>query len=116
MEKAGKTPEAFRALMEFMDLVPDQDDVRAMLAEQLIKADRKADAVVQLQRLYERHNQEGRAAVADAVAEKVKALDPNAELSSGGGSAGGSSGGDLIFLDLDAPAGASAKAPPPPPP
>src|SRR3982750_4530402 len=44
MEKGGNTKEAFRALMEFMDLVPDQDDVRAMLAEQLIKADRKADA------------------------------------------------------------------------
>src|SRR5829696_8537235 len=72
MEKGGKTSEAFRALMEFMDLVPDQDDVRAMLAEQLIKADRKADAIIQLQRLYERHNVEGKLAEADAVAAKVK--------------------------------------------
>jgi tetratricopeptide (TPR) repeat protein len=121
MEKAGKTSEAFRALMEFMDLVPDQDDVRTMLAEQLIKADRKSDAVVQLQRLYERHIQEGRVTEADAVAEKVKALDPNAELSAGGDSSGGSSGGDLIFLDLNDPtpprtSSQSVPAPKPPPP
>jgi tetratricopeptide (TPR) repeat protein len=121
MEKAGKTPEAFRALMEFMDLVPDQDDVRGMLADQLIKADRKADAVVQLQRLYDRHMQEGRTAEADAVATKVRAIDPNAELSAGG-SSDSAAGGDLIFLDLDAPARPSAPkveaprpAPPPPP-
>jgi tetratricopeptide (TPR) repeat protein len=118
MEKAGKTPEAFRALMEFMDLVPDQDDVRAMLADQLLKADRKADAVVQLQRLYERHYQEGRLAEADAVAAKVKAIDPNAELSTGGDSSSASSGGDLVFLDLDspvAPKSAPAAKPAPPP-
>jgi tetratricopeptide (TPR) repeat protein len=121
MEKSGKTPEAFRALMEFMDLVPDQDDVRAMLAEQLIKADRKADAVVQLQRLYERHTHEGRSAEADAVAAKVRALDPNAELSTASSFDSGG-GGDLIFIDLDAPStptqapAASKPAPAPPPP
>lgn len=132
MEKGGKTPEAFRALMEFLDLVPDQDDIRAMLAEQLIKADRKSDAVAQLQRLYERHIHEGRNDEAEAVAAKVRSLDPSAELSaSAGASSGGGGGGDLIFLDLDAPARPSkpepapapappprpaAAAPPPPPP
>jgi tetratricopeptide (TPR) repeat protein len=120
MEKAGKTPEAFRALMEFLDLVPDQDDVRAMLAEQLIKADRTADAVKQLQRLYERYHEEGKLAEADAVEAKVKALDPDAELSTGGSSGGGGGGGgdDLIFLDLNAPATSAPKkeeAPPPKP-
>jgi tetratricopeptide (TPR) repeat protein len=126
MEKSGKTPEAFRALMEFMDLVPDQDDVRAMLAEQLIKADRKADAVVQLRRLYERHYQEGRMVEADAAAEKLKALDPTVDLTVME-SSGAAGGGDLVFLDLDAPARPEAKepetprppkpaAPPPPPP
>src|SRR3954467_15435124 len=60
MEKAGKTPEAFRALMEFMSLVPDQDEIRSMLADQLIKADRKADAIEQLQALYERYSADGK--------------------------------------------------------
>ena len=35
MQKAGKIDEAFRALKEFADLCPDQDDIRLMLAEQL---------------------------------------------------------------------------------
>lgn len=132
MQKAGNTGEAFRALIEFMELVPDQDDIRTMLADQLIKADRKGDAVVQLQHLYERHSSEGRVAEADAVAAKVKALDPTAELSAGSASSESSSGGDLIFLDLDAPVRPAtapepprpapparptpAPAPPPPPP
>ena len=33
MQKAGSMDEAFRALKEFADLVPDQDDVRLMLAD-----------------------------------------------------------------------------------
>jgi tetratricopeptide (TPR) repeat protein len=119
MEKAGNTGEAFRALIEFMDLVPDQDDIRAMLADQLIKADRKADAVAQLQRLYERHCTEGRSAEAEAVAGKVKALDPTAELSANMSTSESSSGDDLVFLDLDAPVRPKAEparsAPPPPP-
>ena len=137
MEKSGNTTEAFRALMEFMDLVPDQDDIRSMLADQLIKANRKTDAVTQLQRLYERHTTEGNAAEADAVAARVRALDPTVELSAGAASQQ-SSGGDLVFLDLNAPSrapvepaappprpaapkpapppAAVAKAPPPPPP
>ena len=130
MEKGGKTPEAFRALMEFMELVPDQDDVRAMLAEQLIKADRKPDAITQLKKLYERHYQEGRLAEADVVAEKVKALDPTADLSEAVESSSAAAGGDLVFLDLNAPSQSPAQeeappkpapplpkpAPPPPPP
>src|SRR5215207_225396 len=43
MQKAGQLDEAFRALKEFADLVPDQDDVRLMLAEQLAKMERKGE-------------------------------------------------------------------------
>src|SRR3954467_2540596 len=118
MQKAGNTGEAFRALSEFLDLVPDQDDVRAMLADQLIKADKKADAVVQLQRLYERYQEEHNLAGADGVAEKIHALDPRVALSAAATSSR-ASGGDLVFLDLDSPASskaAPAAEPPPPPP
>src|SRR5215212_6374873 len=52
MQKAGQLDEAFRALKEFADLVPDQDDVRLMLAEQLARRDRKGEALEQLQLLY----------------------------------------------------------------
>ena len=52
MQKAGSMDEAFRALKEFADLVPDQDDVRLMLAEQLTKADRKIEALEQLRVLW----------------------------------------------------------------
>ena len=60
MQKAGKVDEAFRALKEFADLSPDQDEIRLMLADQLTKADRKAEAVEQLQILYARYEAEGR--------------------------------------------------------
>ena len=40
MQKAGKIDEAFRALKEFADLCPDQDDVRLLLADQLSKQER----------------------------------------------------------------------------
>src|SRR4051795_12254237 len=62
MQKAGKVDEAFRALKEFADLCPDQDEIRLMLADQLTKAGRKEEAIEQLQTLYERYETEGRAA------------------------------------------------------
>src|SRR3954469_6325677 len=92
MEKSGKTPEAFRALMEFMDLVPDQDDIRSMLADQLIKAKKPADALEQLQALYERYSSEGKLVEADATAERIHAIDPKVELRAAG-AAQQSSGG-----------------------
>src|SRR3954467_464574 len=113
MEKGGNTDEAFRALMEFMDLVPDQDDIRSMLADQLIKAKRPVDALEQLQTLYERYSTEGNLVAADAAAEKIHAIDPKVELRSGSGGQQ-SSGGDLVFLDLDSPTSAPVAAPPPP--
>ena len=51
----GGVDEAFRALKEFADLCPDQDEIRLMLADQLTKADRKSEGVEQLQVLYARY-------------------------------------------------------------
>ena len=59
MQKVGKLDEAFRALKEFADLCPGQDDVRLMLAEQLARADRKPEALEQLEILV-RHARERR--------------------------------------------------------
>ena len=66
---AQQFPEAFRALKEFADLVPDQDDVRLMLADQLVKADRKPEAIEQLQVAYAQCVRDGREA--DAILRKA---------------------------------------------
>jgi tetratricopeptide (TPR) repeat protein len=113
MQKSGQLDEAFRALKEFADLCPDQDDIRLMLAEQLSKKDRKREAIEQLQTLYEKFIAEGRGAEARATIDRMKAIDPDAEPSSReavGGQRNDKSR-DLVFLDLD-----DSKAPPAPPP
>ena len=48
LQKAGNLDDAFKALKEFAELVPDQYDVRLMLADQLVKASRKDEAIAQL--------------------------------------------------------------------
>ena len=104
MQKSGKLNEAFRALKEFADLCPDQDDIRLMLADQLHKAKRGAEAIEQLQLAYERYVQEGRQAEADAAVARMKAIDQSVEPRAPG-SAPKRTTGDLVFLDLnDTPA------------
>lgn len=76
MRKAGQIDEAFRALKEFADLCPDQDDIRIMLADQLARDDRKDEAIEQLQMLYEKMMVEGRSTEANAVLDRMKAIDP----------------------------------------
>jgi len=67
MEKSGKRDEAFRALKEFADLCPDQDDVRLMLAEHLARDNRREEAIEQLQTLHAKLETEGRSAEARAT-------------------------------------------------
>lgn len=102
MKQAGQVDEAFRALNEFADLCPDQDEIRLMLADQLTKLGRKDEAVEQLQILYQRYNYEGRHADATATANRMRSIDPTVEPRSGG-TREQTSSSDLIFLDLDAP-------------
>jgi tetratricopeptide (TPR) repeat protein len=104
MQKSGQLDEAFRALTEFADLVPDQDDVRLMLADQLTKAGKTQQALAQLQVLHQRYTGEGRAAEAQATAERMAAIDPTFEIK-GAEDAGvlKKNPDDLIFIDLDAP-------------
>ena len=104
MQKAGRMEEAFRALKEFADLVPDQDDIRQMLAEQLTKADKKPEAIEQLQLLYARYSSDGRETEAEATAERMRAIDPTAVPKTDGTVRAVAKNDDLIFIDLDAPA------------
>ncbi|MEO8945503.1 MAG: tetratricopeptide repeat protein [Gemmatimonadaceae bacterium] len=100
MEKAGDISEAFRALKEFADLCPGQDDVRLMLAEQLARAGRTQEALEQLQVVYEAMMAEDRGAEATATLERIRALDPDfaprAAMSRQQAKREG-----LVFLDLE---------------
>ena len=102
MRKAGNHDEAFRALEEFADLSPDQPEIRQMLADQLIKAGRSAEAIEQLQLLHERFDGDGRDSDAQAVAARLSSLDPNVKPRSSGGRKQRASS-DLVFIDLDEP-------------
>jgi len=107
-QKGGQIDEAFRALKEFADLCPDQDDIRLMLADQLVKAGRKDEALDQLNLLYQHLDAEGRGAEAEATIERMKAIDPSFEPQSKSGTKKKQAGG-LVFLDLDEPIRAGSK-------
>ncbi|MCX5763222.1 MAG: tetratricopeptide repeat protein [Gemmatimonadetes bacterium] len=109
MRKAGDIAESFRALKEFATLCPDQDDFRLMLAEQLSAAGRTSEAVEQLQQLYARHVSLGRTADAEAIATRLRTIDPSAAIvSESNGRA--EKRQDLVFLDLDGAAVAETPA------
>jgi tetratricopeptide (TPR) repeat protein len=98
MQKAGQINEAFRALKEFADLCPDQDDIRLMLAEQLTKENRQDEALEQLQKLHDRLDSEGRTAEVRATVDRMKSIDPDA-VPRVSGSYRPQKSTDLIFLD-----------------
>ncbi|MHB1864239.1 MAG: tetratricopeptide repeat protein [Gemmatimonadaceae bacterium] len=100
MQKAGKLDEAFRALKEFADLCPDQDDIRLMLADQLQKVGKAPEAVQQLQLLYQRYMAEDRKSEAEATAERIRSIDPDAEVRAGDTPLE-TKAQDLVFLDLN---------------
>ena len=100
MQKSGQLEEAFRALKEFADLCPDQDDIRLMLADQLVRKDRKSEAIEQLHALYDKFSAEGRSAEARATVDRMKALDPELEPKEVVRAAP-AKGGDLVFLDVN---------------
>ncbi|HEY4216934.1 MAG TPA: tetratricopeptide repeat protein [Gemmatimonadaceae bacterium] len=102
MQKSGKVDESFRALKEFADLCPDQHEIRLMLADQLLRVDRKDEAIEQLQTLYARYETEGNPDDAAATADRMRAIDPAIEPRSGS-TRRKSNSADLVFLDLDAP-------------
>ncbi len=117
MQQAGQIDEAFRALKEFADLCPDQDDIRLMLADQLTRKARGPEAIEQLQLLYERYSQDGRALEARATLDRMKAIDGEAQPRESAPTPSRSQG-DLVFLDLTftSPRRGEAPAVPEPPP
>ncbi|MEO7967051.1 MAG: hypothetical protein ABIT38_24390, partial [Gemmatimonadaceae bacterium] len=114
MQKAGQIDEAFRALKEFADLCPDQDDIRLMLAEWLTRENRKSEAVEQLETLWNKFESEGRRPEASATLGRMKALDPEFMPKASGAWVAQKSS-DLVFLDLavEAPAARAVSETPP---
>ena len=102
MQKAQQIDEAFRALKEFADLCPDEDEIRQMLADQLARLGRNEEALEQLQHLYERYETIGQSAEAAATVERMKAIDPAVEPKRSGPSRAREASG-LVFLDLNEP-------------
>jgi len=98
MHRAGKDTDAFKALQEFADLCPGQDDIRLMLADQLAKAGKTAEAIEQLQILHESLDSEGRTTEAEATVQRIRSLDPNVEPRRSKTPVKHDSGG-LVFLD-----------------
>jgi tetratricopeptide (TPR) repeat protein len=124
MHRAGRDTDAFKALQEFADLCPGQDDIRLMLADQLAKAGKTAEAIEQLQILHESLDSEGRTAEAEATIQRMHSLDPSVEPRRSKTPAQRDAGG-LVFLDLggsptkprprvEAPQRAAIKPEPPP--
>jgi tetratricopeptide (TPR) repeat protein len=101
MQKSGRMDEAFRALKEFADLCPDQDDIRLMLADQLSKQNKGTEALEQLQTLYDRYQDEGRNSDAETTLDRMKAIDPSFRPRTSGSQRRQKSDG-LVFLDLGA--------------
>ena len=101
MQRAGELEKAFSALKEFADLCPDQDDIRLMLADQLVKRDRKSEAIEQLQALYDKFTAEGRTKEARATVDRMKAIDAGIEPVAPTTTRANPRAGDLIFLDVD---------------
>jgi tetratricopeptide (TPR) repeat protein len=100
MEKGGDISEAFRALKEFADLCPGQDDVRLMLAEQLARAGRTQEALEQLQIVHQAMLSEDRDAEAAATLERIRTLDPHFAPQVGMSRQEAKREG-LVFLDVD---------------
>ena len=99
MHRAGRDTDAFKALQEFADLCPGQDDIRLMLADQLARAGKKSEAIEQLQILHESLDAEGRASEAEATVQRMQSLDPSVEPRRSNTSRPKEQDG-LVFLDL----------------
>lgn len=113
-QKAGAWSEALGALNELADLADDAE-LREMLAQRLEAHGEVAMAAQQLRRAYELRLAAGETKEAEAVAKRLRQLDPTAELpsassASGAPAAGGAQrGGGLAIegmlpeLDLEVP-------------
>jgi tetratricopeptide (TPR) repeat protein len=118
MQKAGQLEQAFKALKEFADLSPDNEEIRLLLAEQLKAAARTDEAREQLAKLYAEVEAQGDARRTRSTLQKMQAIDPDYDAATAPKTKTTQrqkKTDDLVFLDLDAPAHAPEPEPAPEP-
>ena len=80
VQAAGDLDEAFRALIEFVKLAPDDYEMCMMLAGQLERNNRADEALTQYVGAYRIMQRKGLGALAEAAATRVRKLDPELDL------------------------------------
>lgn len=100
MQRAGELDASFAALREFAALSPHDTETRQLLAEQLAAHERPAEAVEQFRLLHGQLRRAGRDAEAEAVRERIRALDPDAVVDAQGAAAPSPAPGELLDLDV----------------
>jgi tetratricopeptide (TPR) repeat protein len=80
VQAAGDLHEAFRALIEFVKLAPDDYEMCMMLAGQLERNDRADEALTQYVGAYRIMQRKGLSALAEAAATKIRNLDPDLDV------------------------------------
>jgi len=104
MQKAGKTDGAFRALQDFADLSPENEEIRLLLAEQLRAAARTTEAREQLAKLFHEARASGDERRSRRTLAQIKAIDPDFDPSRAPKpklKERKEKSSDLVFLDLD---------------
>jgi tetratricopeptide (TPR) repeat protein len=104
MQTAGKTDEAFRALKEFADLSPDNEEIRLLLAEQLKNAARTVEAREQLAKLFAESEAKGDERHSRTTLQNIKAIDPDFDPETAPKAkvkTPSKKSSDLVFLDLE---------------
>ena len=80
VQAAGDLDEAFRALIEFVRLAPDDHEMCMMLAGQLEQNDRADEALTQYVGAYRILQRKGLGDLAETAATRVRKLDPQLDL------------------------------------
>ena len=80
VQASGDLDEAFRALIEFVNLAPDDYEMCMMLAGQLEQSDRRDEAVTQYVGAYRIMQRQGLGDLAGNVATKVRELNPELDI------------------------------------
>jgi tetratricopeptide (TPR) repeat protein len=104
MQTAGKTDEAFRALKEFADLSPENEEIRLLLAEQLKSAARTTEAREQLAKLFAESQAKGDERRSRTTLQNIKAIDPDFDPETAPKAkikTRSKKSADLVFLDLE---------------
>ncbi len=114
VQAAGDTDEAFRALIEFVELAPDDYEIRQLLGGQLAQHERTTEAVRQLTDAHHIMMRQGLAEEAAAVEAQIMEIDPNATMEPApmaGLAAEAGEEGDLGAMGFDEPGGVDVDTP-----